>query len=1025
MRPVRLTMQAFGPYAGRAVVDFREAIASGLFGIYGPTGSGKSSIFSAMTFALFGEAAKAEQDTTSLRSDHADATLPTEVEFVFDIGAKRYVLRRRPEQTRPKQRGEGETRDAHEAWLFDATGLALEEITEANPGKVIAEKKTGHVRDAVTGLLGYGAEQFRQIVLLPQGKFETFMAAKTDKRLEILRELFDVSMYRRMAAKFKEDAAAAEKQVRQEREICAKRLSTAGFESPDALHDGIEIARAAHEAEALKETEASQALEASRAHLADARKIEDQFQAVEKTERELEALVGREETIRLLQERVDNALRAQALLDVERHALAAQQEAGQAAADMNTAIANSAAATDKAATAAGLHEAELVRSSEVESLRQTIDELQRHQKTLGDADGHALKAADARAAVGEAKRKFDAVETRLADMLARKADAERALSLARENDVARQRLQHAVLAAESALKIAESYGAAIGATEKAAVELQAAKDIDAAATRQLADAKDHFEAAERALADAQAVHLAAKLSPGDACPVCGSVEHPLPAAGGVGHAGLDQAFRQTKVARDQAQARQQETARQCASAEARWQERRDRLDQLPKPEQAAGELRETIAALNGEIAALGPIVDFTASEAGLVQSAEEIRSTETERDTLRASFDVARTEEALARDRFEQAIAVIPEELRSVSVLAGRLAEKVRELTARAEAARAAEENARTSREAAIVAKMAADAARQAHEKAELRREQDATEFQRRLEASGFGLEQFQQLKQWIETIEADAAAIAEYRSALAVARNGLDAAKRAVEGKERPDVAASEAAHHLVEQALDLVKTARAEAQAHLRQLEALKLDIANELRRLEQIETETGALRTLAALFNADNPLRLDLETYAIGAMFDQVLLAANHRLGPMSGGRFSLEREIEGGSGRSRRGLGIRVFDVHTGKARATATLSGGETFMAALALALGLSDIVESTSGQVRLDTIFIDEGFGSLDTENESGTLDQVLQVLSNLAGQRRVVGLISHVPLVQETIPNGFYIRKQPLGSVIEARGLA
>ncbi|OWK23066.1 hypothetical protein AJ87_40510 [Rhizobium yanglingense] len=177
--------------------------------------------------------------------------------------------------------------------------------------------------------------------------------------------------------------------------------------------------------------------------------------------------------------------------------------------------------------------------------------------------------------------------------------------------------------------------------------------------------------------------------------------------------------------------------------------------------------------------------------------------------------------------------------------------------------------------------------------------------------------------------------------------------------------------AYDTADEMLDLAKTARAQAQARLRQLEKLQLDIAGQLKRLDEIETETASLRTLAALFNAENPLRLDLETYAIGAMFDQVLVAANQRLGPMSGGRFSLEREIEGGAGRSRRGLGIRVFDVHTGKARPTSTLSGGETFMAALALALGLSDIVESVSGQVRLDTIFIDEGFGSLDTQNES------------------------------------------------------
>jgi exonuclease SbcC len=155
----------------------------------------------------------------------------------------------------------------------------------------------------------------------------------------------------------------------------------------------------------------------------------------------------------------------------------------------------------------------------------------------------------------------------------------------------------------------------------------------------------------------------------------------------------------------------------------------------------------------------------------------------------------------------------------------------------------------------------------------------------------------------------------------------------------------------------------------------------------------------------------------------MFDQVLEAANLRLAPMTSGRYRLERDLDG-AGRGSRGLGIQVFDVHTGKSRATSTLSGGETFIAALALALGLADVVESASGKVRLDTIFIDEGFGSLDTENGSGTLDQVLQVLNSIVRQNRAVGLISHVPLVQEAIPNGFYVRKGISGSSVEERGL-
>ena len=177
MRPVRLTMQALGPYAGREVVDFRDAVAAGLFGIYGQTGAGKSTIFSAMTFALFGEAARPEQDIASLRSDHAEPDLPTEVELIFEVGERRYVVRRQPEQMRPKRRGGGETQVPHEAYLFDATGLALEDISQETPGKVVAEKKVGAVRSAIAEILGYGAAEFRQIVLLPQGKFEAFLTA--------------------------------------------------------------------------------------------------------------------------------------------------------------------------------------------------------------------------------------------------------------------------------------------------------------------------------------------------------------------------------------------------------------------------------------------------------------------------------------------------------------------------------------------------------------------------------------------------------------------------------------------------------------------------------------------------------------------------------------------------------------------------------------------------------------------------------------------------------------------------------
>lgn len=317
MRPVRLTMQAFGPYPEREVIDFRDVVDAGLFGIYGQTGSGKSTIFSAMTFALFGEPAKTDQDAPSLRSDHADAGVHTEVEFVFDIGGRRYVVLRRPDQMRPKQRGGGETRSPHEAFLFDAAGLTLDDIKDGQRGKIVAERKVRDVDAAISETLGYGPEQFRQIVLLPQGRFETFLSAKTKERLEILRELFDVSLYRSLATKLNADAEAVERHVRHAREICVERLATEGFESTDALTTGIANAQA-HHAELLESEKAARAnFGAAQTVVREGEKIEAQFKVAETALETLTELEAGQGDMDALADRVARAERARSLLDAE------------------------------------------------------------------------------------------------------------------------------------------------------------------------------------------------------------------------------------------------------------------------------------------------------------------------------------------------------------------------------------------------------------------------------------------------------------------------------------------------------------------------------------------------------------------------------------------------------------------------------------------------------------------------------------------------------------------------------------
>jgi exonuclease SbcC len=293
--------------------------------------------------------------------------------------------------------------------------------------------------------------------------------------------------------------------------------------------------------------------------------------------------------------------------------------------------------------------------------------------------------------------------------------------------------------------------------------------------------------------------------------------------------------------------------------------------------------------------------------------------------------------------------------------------------------------------------------------------------FADRLAANGLTAADYDRRKSDVPEIPNLEARIRQYDDLRAAAADRLERAAAAIATLTRPDLTSLASARDTAANAFDALNTAATEASARLVQLRKLQSDLAAEGHRLDALEKETAPLRELSEAFSGKTYQKIDLETFAISTLFDRVLDAANLRLSPMTRGRYSLVRETEG-KGNARRGLGIAVEDTYTGRQRPTSTLSGGETFIAALALALGLSDIVESAHGSVRLDTIFIDEGFGSLDSENDGGTLETVLQTLQDLVGTTRSVGLISHVPLVQQAIPNGFFVTKTPGGSHIEVR---
>lgn len=1021
MRPVRLTMQAFGPYPGREVVDFRRAVEAGLFGIYGPTGSGKSTIFSAMTFALFGEPTKIDQDAPSLRSDHADAGIQTEVEFVFDIGERRFVILRRPEQMRLKQRGAGETRSPHEVYLFDATGLALDQIQEGERGKIIAERKVGVVDAAISEMLGYGPEQFRQIVLLPQGRFEKFLEAKTKDRLEILRELFDVSVFRRLTEKLKADAEAAERDISDERALCARRRASEGFESTDALLAGIAEADAAHVEQLGLEQAARKSFESAQSTLREAEKLDTQFKAAEDAQESLATLLAGEDSINALADQVSRADRARSLVDIEAHVTETAGEVRSSeellektreAADVAETMANSAAKALKE---------EIDRVAETEGLRQQVEELDRHKGTLEKSADIAQEVEKARTVEREAARSFEDAQRQLTGLKNKHQEEAEALKVSRQVEGRRQEIATHLTALKSALGVASTFESAdkdVVAAKTAVDDLNAQHEI---AARNAEEARVKFEHAERSLSVAQALHLATKLEKDEPCPVCGSTDHPSPATGATEHAGLDKAFREARAAWQQAEQAAHDSLQQLTAAQSIQKERQDRFATLDRPKDGADALKQEVRTAQQAFDDLGPQIDIAKAEMEVEELGAQIASLEKERDASREAYSKCQSETTTAKVRLDEILSVVPEPLRDPSTLAATRATAWQSLTDRQAAKATAEKKSTETREASLAAQKDLQAADKEHVNCKQRHRKAADGFEARLKEAGLSEDDFRSLKPAIATIEADRSTVEEHRRRLANAKETAKKLAEAVQELVRPDLEAIGAEVVAADKKLTEGINQRSDAWHRLDRLTKLQNELAETSRKLDEAEAATAPLRKLAALMNGSNSQKLDLETYAIGAMFDQILEAANLRLAPMSGNRFRLERDLEV-AGRGRQGLGILAFDYFTGKARPTTTLSGGETFVAALALALGLADIVESASGKVRLDTIFIDEGFGSLDTENGAGTLDQVLEALSSVVRQNRAVGLISHVQLVQEVIPNGFYVRKNLSGSTIETR---
>ncbi|MCX4702508.1 SMC family ATPase [Streptomyces sp. NBC_01373] len=995
MRLHQLEITAFGPFGGSQTVDFDELSTAGLFLLHGPTGAGKTSVLDAVCYALYGTVPGARQSGQgmTLRSDHAAAATRTEVRLELTVAGRRLEVTRQPPWERPKKRGSGTTLDKAQSWLreYDAAAAAWKDLSRSHQ----------EIGEEITQLLGMSREQFCQVVLLPQGDFARFLRADAEARGRLLGRLFDTHRFAEVEKRLAERRRAAETQVREgDSELLAdahrmQQAAGAAMELPDlapgepGLADAVLCAAAVARSTAREHltiahcrlTAAESAHASADRALADVRELARLQRRFTEARERAALLEERSEGYRQAQARMERARKAEAVapaLDLREAADAEHRRAAAAEARARGLLPE----TFRDAGAAGLAAAARRTAEELGGL----ESARRGERRLAELH-------DERTELERQERDDEDVRREAESWLA--GWDERRAGLQARVDAA----QEAATRAEHLSGRRDPAGRRLGAArqrDELAHDVEAAQRQVLALTEHAQQARAHWLDVKEQRLDSIAAELAAELKDGEPCAVCGSDVHPAPARKDAGH--VDRAAEERALADFQRaeEERAQEAERLGLVHRA-----------LAAAEAEAGDIpTDRLAAEFEELERQYAEARDVAS--GLHAASEALRQAERERErrsTVRQEAEVRAASRTTRREALDRERTALDTELNqargtaeSVAARAAQLERRVALLTDAADTARAAEDTAQRLKDAD--ARLADAAFRAGFDTpqaaaAALLDDADHRELQRRLDA-------------WQSEEAAVRAVLAETDTAAAAQQQPAD-----LTAAERTAAAAA--------QRLRDAASARDAAARRCTELDRLSTRATTSVRRLAPLRDEydrVARLAGLAAGTSSDNERKMRLEAYVLAARLEQVAAAATVRLQRMSSGRYTLVHSDDR-SGRGRSGLGLHVVDAWTGRERDTATLSGGETFFASLALALGLADVVTDEAGGVRLDTLFIDEGFGSLDDQ----TLDEVLDVLDSLRERDRSVGIVSHVADLRRRIHAQLEVVKGRSGSVLRQRG--
>ncbi|WHT86873.1 AAA family ATPase [Bacillus cereus] len=1020
MRPIQLIMTAFGPYKQKEVIDFDDLGEHRIFAISGNTGAGKTTIFDAICYVLYGEASGEERsDTSMLRSQFADDNVYTSVELTFQLKGKRYEIKR---QLGHKKQGNK-----------TITGHAVELYEVIDEEKVPAVDRF-HVTDVnkkVEDLIGLSKHQFSQIVMLPQGEFRKLLTSETENKEEILRRIFKTDRYKLMR-ELLDQKRKQWKDVLQEKQKERELYFRNVFKLPirdgailetlveqehvnthqvvEALEQETAVYKAEVEQLQVEQDVQTKQLKDAETRFHAAKSVNEKFIDLQQKNEKYNTLQENRTVIEMKETSFKRAEQAKRLLPFEQWHEEAMQNEQKAESLLKQIIAKKENIMNNFELAQEKYEVVKNKESERENVKKLVQRLEELQPIIASLAEKQLNLQNAEMQIGKLKESMQNLDRQLEEhtnqkqlMTGELQQLERAL----EQYV--DKVEELTNMREDAKVLKQAYDVW---QEKQKFE----KEKEAAYSK-MQLAVNAYENMERRWLSEQAGILALHLHDGESCPVCGSTTHPKKAteqSGAIDENELNGLRDKKNIAE-----------KLHVQLEEKWNFYHHQYEQVIEEVKKRGyqseELVETYSALVQKGKQLATEVNtLKASEETRKQIAVKIKSVEEKVDALQKQKREVETEQhriemdcMQLRTSYEHDKKNIPENLQTVQAWKVQFDQAMHELKLMEDEWKKVQEAYQHLQNENIRIQAEQEGATNQFESAKLKKEETFTRFMKELEQSGFTDQStYKEAKLSDAEMELIQKEIQSYYSSLEVLAKQIEELHVELKDKEYMDITALGEHIKELEINLDIIKEKRQRAQNAVTYIS----DLHENIRRIdEQIHEEEKAFQELVDLYEVmkgDNESRISFERYILIEYLEQIVQIANERLRKLSNGQFYLKRSERVEKRNRQSGLGLDVYDAYTGQTRDVKTLSGGEKFNASLCLALGMADVIQAYEGGISIETMFIDEGFGSLDEES----LTKAVDALIDLQKSGRFIGVISHVQELKNAMPAVLEVTKQKDG---------